>query len=67
VRSSKLGLVVPIGKPKYVKGMEAVWQPKAAARESRVASGTLIGTIEDLWKLTLNPVEVAKVSRRPFK
>jgi len=47
--------------------MEAVWQPKAAAREARVASGTLIGTIEDLWKLTLNPIEPAKVFRRPFK
>jgi hypothetical protein len=50
IRSCIWGLAVRRGKPKYVKGIEAVWHPKAEAKLAITSSLTLIGTILDLWK-----------------
>jgi len=48
VRSCILGLVVPIGKPKYVKGIDPTAQPKAEARTASLSGWTFIGIILDL-------------------
>ena len=46
--SSILGLVVPKGNPRYVKGIVPMDQPKVAAKCCVLSGVTLIGIIEDL-------------------
>lgn len=47
-KSSILGLVVPIGSPKYVNGIGPNWHPKVRAKESAFSVDRLIGIIKDL-------------------
>jgi hypothetical protein len=47
VRFCIRGLVVPMGKPRYVKVMVVIWQPKAPARSCMTPFETLIETIDD--------------------
>ena len=59
-KSVTVGLVRPIGRPKYVKGKEPFEHPKVEAKTSNLSSETFSGTIIDLSKLTFNPVVSAK-------
>jgi hypothetical protein len=43
------GLVIPKGKPRYVKGKKPTIHPKEAANESVFWALMLIGTRQDLW------------------
>lgn len=52
-RSSILGFVVPIGRPRYMKGSVPIWHPKVLARCCIFSDETLIGIICDFLKLTL--------------
>jgi hypothetical protein len=47
-----VGLVVPSGRPRYVKGMLPTLHPKVLARWMALASFMLIGTRKDFSKLT---------------
>jgi hypothetical protein len=46
-RSSIFGLVVPMGKPRYVKGTDPISHQKVFARRTIFSGGTLIGYIWD--------------------
>jgi hypothetical protein len=65
-RSSNLGFIVPIGSPRYVKGIDPIWHPKTAASCCILSSDTLIGKIMDFWKLTWRPVEEANCCNISF-
>ena len=60
------GLVVPRGNPEYVKGIRPTLHPKLFARCEVLSVVMLIGTKNDLLKLTCNPVESEKVLNRHF-
>jgi hypothetical protein len=62
-----VGLVVPRGKPRYVKGMLPTLQPKVLAKCNALLSVMLIGTKKLLSKFTRSPVESEKGLRSPFK
>lgn len=66
-KSSILGLVSPRGSPRYVNGRLPIEHPKVAARCLVLSSVRLIGTNMDLAKLTLSPVEAAKVLSSAFR
>ena len=53
------GRVVPRGRPRYVNGMEPTVEPNRSASSLHLSGGVLIGTIVDLWKLILSPMDVA--------
>lgn len=55
-----VGLVVPRGKPKYVKGMVPTLQPNVLARWTALSSDILIGTRKDFSKFTCRPIESEK-------
>lgn len=59
IRSCTEGLVIPNGRPKYVKGMEPIVHPKMSANCSLRATSQLIGIIVDLWKFILSPMDEA--------
>ena len=59
-KSSFLALTKLSGIPKYVIGNVPVVHPRTAARTFICSSSTLIGTITDLPKLTLSPVNRLK-------
>lgn len=48
MRSSTEGLMVPIGSPRYVKGMDSFLQTKTVASSLAFSSLRLIGTNADL-------------------
>jgi hypothetical protein len=56
-----MGFVVPWGNPRYVKGIASTRQPKVPARILTFSSPTLIGTMNDLLKLTLRPIDSPKL------
>jgi hypothetical protein len=58
---------MPMGSPKYVKGNDPVAHPKVLARCTSFSLLMLMGTIIDLEKLILRPVESLKNYRIPFK
>jgi hypothetical protein len=49
------------GSPRYVKGKLPLEQPKVLDSTSNLSSDTFIGTIIDLSKFTLRPVEREKL------
>jgi len=55
-----MGLVVPKGSPKEVKGMSPTLHPKVLARCVALAADILIGTKKDFSKFTCRPVESEK-------
>lgn len=57
------GLLRPSGRPRYVKGKVSSLYPKRPAKRVTFSLETLIGSKQDLAKLTLKPVDWAKVSR----
>ena len=66
-KSSTLGLLMPMGSPNYVKGNDPVAHPNVLARCTSFLLLMLMGTINDLEKLILRPVESLKDCRIPFK
>src|SRR3954470_2261312 len=59
IKSYTVGLVVPNGRPRYVKGIEATVQPIMSAISLVLFSDRLIGIMLGFWKLIVSPVEVA--------
>jgi hypothetical protein len=59
--------VVPRGSPKYVKGIVSTRQPSVPGRILTFSSPTLIGTIKDMLKLTLRPIDYPKLSSKHFR
>lgn len=66
-KSSTLGLLMPMGRPKYVKGNDPVAHPNVLARCSSFSLLMLMGTIIDLEKLILKLVESLKDWRIPCR
>ena len=56
-----VGLDVPMGKPRYMKGIEPTERPSKEAILAPSSLDKFIGIKEDLLKLTRKPVDSAKI------
>ena len=63
-KSSILGLERDKGNPRYVKGKLPIEHFNLAARICMISVHVLIGTIADLSKLTLKPVNIVECRMR---
>ena len=57
--SSRVGFVVPKGRPRYVKGRDPTVQPKICARAEACCKPRFMGINVDFWKLIFRPTESA--------
>ena len=57
MNSYRVGLVVPSGRPKYVKGIVPMLQPNVLAKCMAFSSIKLMGTKNDFPKFTCKPLE----------
>jgi hypothetical protein len=64
IKSSILGLVVPIGNPRYVKGRDSGTHPNMVEISRHLSGEMFIGGIDDLLKLMKRPVEDLNCSSR---